>query len=79
MSDTLLVSGWHWSFGWLRRPSLDNHDGYCYETPDGDLIWSGRETHQHAAFLEAWHDAKTDEDYLTFSWIPRQPPARFCK
>lgn len=28
--------GFHNTFGWLRRPELDNRDGYCYEAPDGD-------------------------------------------
>jgi hypothetical protein len=77
MEDEFLASGWHWTFGWVRRPSMDNADGYCYEAPDGDLIYSSRPTHRHAAFLEAWRDADTKEDYVTFSWTPRKAPARF--
>ena len=33
--------GPHWTYGWLRRPEMDSHDeGYCYEAPDGLLIYS---------------------------------------
>ena len=38
--------GPHWTYGWLRRPELDTHDeGYCYEAPDGLLIYSSQEDH----------------------------------
>lgn len=77
MEDDLLAAGWHWTFGWLRRPALDNQDGYCYEAPDGDLIFTAHPTHRDAAFLEAWRDADTDEAYLVFSWVPRHAPLRF--
>ena len=39
-------TGPHWSYGWLRRPELDAEtEGYCYEAPDGDLIYSRQEDH----------------------------------
>ena len=32
-------SGWHWTFGYLRRPELDTEaQGYVYEAPDGVLV-----------------------------------------
>ena len=38
--------GAHWTYGWLRRPELDNCDeGYCYEAPDGTLVFSSQEDH----------------------------------
>jgi hypothetical protein len=38
--------GPHWTYGWLRRPELDSHDdGYCYEAPDGTLVFSSQEDH----------------------------------
>ena len=32
-------SGWHWTFGYLRRPELDTDaQGYVYEAPGGALV-----------------------------------------
>ena len=39
-------TGPHWTYGWLRRPELDNvTEGYCYEAPNGDLVFSRQEDH----------------------------------
>ena len=65
-----ICSGWHWSFGWLRRPELDEHYGYCYEDGDGDLIYSPKKRHSKSVYLDCFEDT-TGERYLTFSKIPR--------
>jgi hypothetical protein len=58
------------SFGWLRRKVMDNKDdGYCYETPDGDLVYSKNPEHKFGARLEIW----MDEDGEKFCTLP---PAR---
>jgi hypothetical protein len=44
--------GPHWTYGWLRRPEMDSHDeGYCYEAPDGDLIYSTDPSHEEVMML----------------------------
>lgn len=70
MEDKYIKSGWHWSFGWLRRKDQDCEHGYCYEEPDGDLIWSGRSDHKKVAFLDCRQDNKTGEKYLCFNKLP---------
>ena len=52
--------GPHHTFGWLRRPEKDNRDGYCYEAPDGDLIYA----HAKSMVLYEMVDAETGEHYL---------------
>jgi hypothetical protein len=45
-------TGPHWSYGWLRRTELDSVlDGYCYEAPDGDLIYSTQPDHEEIMIL----------------------------
>ena len=56
--------GFHHTFGWLRRPELDNRDGYCYEAPDGDLIYSAMFHHDKGMVLYELIDAETGEHYL---------------
>jgi len=57
--------GWHWQFGWLRRSELDDEElGFCYEHPDGDLIYSTSDDHNIAMSLEKWYDPVADEEYL---------------
>ena len=56
--------GFHHTFGWLRRPELDNRDGYCYEAPDGDLIYSAMFHHDKGMVLYEMIDAETGEHYL---------------
>lgn len=65
--DELVSSGWHWSYGWLRCPDEDNDTGYCYEEPDGDMVFTPRKDHQVACYLECRIDRKTGEKYLCFS------------
>jgi hypothetical protein len=70
MRDRLIKSGWHWSFGWLRRPELDDENGYCFEDGEGDLIFSPRKDHHLVCYLNCYEDAKTKEKYLTMNQEP---------
>jgi hypothetical protein len=67
VKDQKVGGGWHWSFGWLRRPECDNHYGYCYEEPSGDLIYTNRKDHQHIAYLDKWKDGETGEFFCSFN------------
>jgi len=71
MSDKIVCSGWHWSFGWLRRPEMDYDDMFAYEDGDGDLVFSPDPCHKQAAYLACMQDKATGEKYLTFSSAPR--------
>jgi hypothetical protein len=68
--DTFVKSGWHWQFGLLRRKDQDCEHGYCYEEPDGDLIFSGRSDHKKIMFLDCYKDSDTGEKYLCFNKLP---------
>lgn len=70
MLDELVSSGWHWQYGWLRRPDRDDVQGYCYEEPDGDLVFSPSLRHRKAMRLACWRDAKTGEKYLAMCHAP---------
>ena len=67
MHDRYIKSGWHWSFGWLRRPELDDVDGHCFEDGEGDLIYSTRTDHKLVCYLDCYEDATTKERYLTMN------------
>lgn len=72
-SDRLLSIGWHWNYGFLRRPEMDNRDGFrgfCYEHPDGDMIYSERGDHEKICFFNEWLDGETHEKYLTLDPRP---------
>lgn len=70
MSDKPLSTGWHWQYGWLRRPEMDDANGYCYEEPDGDLVYTRALRHRKAVRLACWLDEKTGEKYLAISHVP---------
>lgn len=66
--DEWLAHGWHWSFGWLRRPDMDDYgdfSGFCYESPDGNLMYTRDRDHRLICFLEKWRDRQTGETYFT--------------
>lgn len=72
-NDSLIRHGWHWNFGFLRRPERDNEEGYrgfCYEAPDGDMIYTERSDHETICFLNEWLDGDTGEKYLTLDPRP---------
>ena len=71
--DRLISIGWHWNYGFLRRPEMDAKDGYagfCYESPDGDMIYTERGDHETICFFNEWLDGETNEKYLTLD--PRE-------
>lgn len=74
MQDKLICSGFHYTFGWLRRPELDDENGFCYEQPDGDLVYTKDAHRGKAALLNCWEDVYTQERYLAFSGVPRPLP-----
>ena len=68
--------GWHWTYGYLRRPELDQimvtSEGlkepcYCYEEPDGDQVYSPYKSHKKRAHMVCRKDEETGEKYLSFS------------
>ncbi|CAB4131217.1 hypothetical protein UFOVP122_64 [uncultured Caudovirales phage] len=67
--DPIIKHGWHWSFGWLRRPEYDEPDWYCYEEPDGDMWLSTLPF----LYLDLRRDKKTGELYTTRAPIPKRP------
>ena len=68
--DKWIKSGWHWSFGWLRRQELDDENGYCFEDGDGDLIFTQRRDHHLVCYLDCWEDSVSHERYLTMNPEP---------
>lgn len=71
--DEIIKHGWHWSFGWLRRPELDQGGMYCYEEPDGDLVLSSHPAHKKAVYLDRRRDSQTGKAFNCFSRIPKGP------
>lgn len=72
-TDRLISIGWHWNYGFLRRSELDNQGGYrgfCYEAPDGDMIYTERGDHDTICFFNEWLDGETHEKYLTIDPRP---------
>jgi hypothetical protein len=67
MADRFVSSGWHYSYGWLRRPELDNNGWHCYEDGDGDLYLTDYPGSEKLLLLECRTDIKTGENYLCFS------------
>jgi len=63
--DKYVKSGFHWTFGWMRRTDLDCEYGYAYEHPDGEIIWSGRKDHKTMAYLDCMEDEASSEKYVT--------------
>lgn len=68
-SDRLIHTGWHWTYGWLRRPELDDDNGFCYEDGDGTLYFTSRRSHKKALLLDCW-ETEQGERYLAFHPIP---------
>jgi len=65
-TDRLIFTGWHWSFGWLRRSELDEDEiGYCYEDGDGTLYFTAKPAHRRALLLDCW-ETENGERYLAF-------------
>jgi hypothetical protein len=58
-------TGYHHTYGWLRRPDKDEPFQFAYEHPNGRMIYSSNPMHQQRARI--WHliDVDTGEEYLT--------------
>lgn len=76
MADKIVSMGWHWTYGMLRMPEHDEtmetapgviEHCYCYESPDGDKIFTPFDGHKKRAHMVCRKDAKTGEVYLSFS------------
>jgi hypothetical protein len=67
MSDTedkTISIGPHWTYGWLRRPELDEPIGYAYEDPDGDIVFIPAPHAKKWVRLRCCIDASSGEKYL---------------
>lgn len=75
-NDTVISTGWHWTYGWLRRREEDKPYGFCYEDGDGDLVYTPSPIHRDKVYLECRQDAETGEKYLCFGKRPAFRPKR---
>ena len=72
VGDRLRCSGWHYTFGWMRRSDLDDQlCGFCYEDPEGVIIVSPELHHKNGIYLDCCEDVETGELYLCVSKIPK--------
>ena len=72
VGDRLRCSGWHYTFGWVRRSDLDDElCGFCYEDPEGMIIVSPELHHKNGVYLDCREDRETGELYLCVSKIPK--------
>jgi hydroxyacyl-ACP dehydratase HTD2-like protein with hotdog domain len=70
--DEVISTGWHWTYGWLRRPELDvAYDGYAYEDGDGDIMIFKDRRYKRGVYLECRLDLHSMERYVCVSSIPR--------
>lgn len=80
--DKYICSGFHWSFGWLRRSDEDNEYGFCYEEPDGNFIHTDRLEHKDALYLDCYETAEGHRYHAFSRRIPemsRHKPVKVCK
>jgi hypothetical protein len=54
MKDKFIANVWHWQVGMLRRPEMDDDNGFCYEEADGDLVFSADPRHETHLRLSIW-------------------------
>ena len=55
-TDKRISVGWHWTYGWLRRPECDEPFGYAYEEPDGDMVFISDVTAKKRVMLQCCED-----------------------
>jgi hypothetical protein len=76
MVDKIVSMGWHWTYGMLRMPEHDEVKEttpgtkefcYCYESPEGDKIFTPFDGHKKRAHMVCRKDKATGELYLSFS------------
>ena len=75
--DELVSTIWHWEAAMLRRPDMDNEEGYCYEEADGTLIFTRDPRHRRAMRLCVWRGA--DGFYYTSISHAPYPFHRFAR
>lgn len=63
-ADKRISVGWHWTYGYLRRPELDEPVGYAYEDPEGDIVYIAEIAALKRVMLECRQDANTGERYV---------------
>lgn len=55
-TDKRISVGWHWTYGWLRRPECDEPFGYAYEEPDGDMVFISDVSAKKSVLLQCCED-----------------------
>ena len=83
MDHKVICSGFHWTFGWVRRSDLDNlhGTGYAYEEPNGDFVYCKSPRHRYGIYLDQIEN-EAGERKLVASPIPkaiRSVPSRMRK
>lgn len=63
-TDKRISVGWHWTYGYLRRPEMDEIFGYAYEDPDGDMVYIDDMSASKRVMFECREDARTGERYV---------------
>lgn len=63
-ADKRISVGWHWTYGFLRRPESDEVFGYAYEGPDGDMIYIPNPEASKRVMLECRVCSTTGERYV---------------
>lgn len=63
-TDKRISVGWHWTYGYLRRPEMDEIFGYAYEDPDGDMVYIDDMAASKRVMMECREDARTGERYV---------------
>lgn len=72
----VLKSGWHWSFGMLRRPELDTPTHHAYEEPSGQIMMTRDPDHRDQMHLDLVAVGKENAQFRksfpgTFPPVPR--------
>lgn len=76
--DKVVCRGWHDTFGWLRRREHDEPYGFCYETPDGEQMYSRDPQHRDKAMLARYRDLATGKHYTSFYYNIGEKNGRYA-
>lgn len=72
MADSILRHGWHDTFGWLRRKEKDRPFSFCYEKPDGHLVYTGDPMHRDRAYIALMLDKDKQIVFTDFCYVPEE-------
>lgn len=72
----IVKSGMHYSFGWMRHPEKDEPGSYCYEKPDGSLLYTTRRDHSVFAYVHQCVDEWSGETLFIMDSEPTSKWAR---